>query len=263
MNVVVLPAFNEESSINQVLSTLENTFSEHELKFEIIICNDGSSDKTLQEIKKCSQFMETPIHIINHAHNRGLGETIRDLFEAAVLVADTDQDVIIRMDCDKTHDPRYIPGLILEINKGFDVVTTSRFFSNSGQTGVGRVRKIVSRLANLYMRIFFPINGLREYTCGYRAYKSSIIKKALDIYGNDFLQLKEFGFTCTLEKLVKLNLIGAKFSEIPFVLKYDMKTSSSKMVFTSTTLGYLVLVILCYWPFGGWKFSKLHERKTN
>jgi dolichol-phosphate mannosyltransferase len=262
MNVVILPAFNEESSIKDVLTSLEITFKKYELEFHIIICNDGSTDKTLHEIKQASQLIDTPIQIINHTHNRGLGETIRDLFEAAIVIADKEDDVIVRMDCDKTHDPQYIPKLILEINKGFDVVTTSRFFSDSGQNGVGRFRKVVSRLANLYMKLFFPIKGLREYTCGYRAYASAVIKKALHVYGNDFIQLKEFGFACTLEKLVKLNLVGAKFSEIPFVLNYELKTSKSKMVFTSTTLGYLLLVILCYWPFGGWKFSRLNERKN-
>jgi dolichol-phosphate mannosyltransferase len=112
------------------------------------------------------------------------------------------------------------------------------------------------------MRTFFPIKGVRDYTSGYRAYKSSIIKKALLIYGNDFIQLKQFGFACTLEKIVKLNLIGAKFSEIPFVLNYNMKTSKSKMVFTTTTLGYCILLVMCYWPFGGWKFSKSKQARS-
>jgi dolichol-phosphate mannosyltransferase len=112
------------------------------------------------------------------------------------------------------------------------------------------------------MKIFFPIKGISEYTSGYRAYKSSIIQKAMLIYGNDFIQLKEFGFACTLEKIVKLKLIGAKFSEIPFVLNYDMKTSKSKMVFTSTTMGYIILLVMYYWPFSGWKYFKFKHSKT-
>lgn len=254
MNVIILPAYNEESSINHVLSTLDLTIKEHNEEFVIVICNDGSTDRTLEEIRKSSQILATPVHLIDHSYNRGLGETIRDLLEAAVLLANKENDVIIRMDCDKTHNPKYIPELLNEIHKGFDVVTTSRFFKDGGQTGVTSIRRIISRFANMYMKLFFPIKGLREYTCGYRAYRSTIIKKALLIYGNDFLQLKEFGFTCTLEKIVKLNLIGASFSEIPFVLNYEMKTSKSKMVFSSTTLGYFILAVLCYWPFGGWKF---------
>jgi dolichol-phosphate mannosyltransferase len=263
MNVVVLPAYNEESSIEYVLRGLNSTLKAANEDFVIVICDDGSSDGTFQEIERCSQLFDTPIHVISHTYNRGLGETIRDLFESAVILADKENDVIIRMDCDKTHDPKYIPELIKEVNKGFDVVTTSRFFDNGGQTGVSNLRIIISKLANTYMKLFFPIKNLREYTCGYRAYRSTIIQKALLVYGNDFLQLKEFGFTCTLEKIVKLNLIDARFSEIPFVLNYDLKTSKSKMVFSATTLGYIILVILCYWPFGGWKYRKFNELNNN
>jgi dolichol-phosphate mannosyltransferase len=259
MNVIILPAFNEESSINHVLTSIDATIKNLKKEFIIIICNDGSLDETLQEIKKSSKIVRTPVQIINHNYNRGLGETVRDLLEVAVLFADQKDDVIIRMDCDKTHNPKYIPDLLKEIGRGFDVVTASRFFNTGGQTGVTRVRQTISKMANIYMKLFFPIKGLREYSCGYRAYRSSIIKRALTVYGNDFIQLKEFGFTCTLEKIVKLNLIGARFSEIPFVLNYDLKTSKSKMVFTSTTLGYFILAILCYWPFGGWKSRDFDE----
>jgi dolichol-phosphate mannosyltransferase len=63
------------------------------------------------------------------------------------------------------------------------------------------------------------------------------------------------GFTCTLEKLIKLKIIGARFAEEPFVLRYDQKQSSSKMVGSVTTLGYMVMTVLYYWPWGGWRTS--------
>ena len=72
------------------------------------------------------------------------------------------------------------------------------------------------------MKIFFLIRGVREYSCGYRAYSASIIK-AISVYGNSFIQLRGLGFTCTLEKLVKLHMIGARFSEVPFVLRMIKK----------------------------------------
>ena len=54
------------------------------------------------------------------------------------------------------------------------------------------------------------------------------IQKALNFYGNDFLQLRGLGFCCTVEKLVKLNLIGAKVVEVPFTLRYDKKRVTVK-----------------------------------
>ena len=66
------------------------------------------------------------MEIIKHRVNRGLGETIRDLFERAAAIS-SDNDIIIRFDCDDTHEPKYISSLIDKIRSGYDVVTASRF----------------------------------------------------------------------------------------------------------------------------------------
>ena len=110
--------------------------------------------------------------------------------------------------------------------------------------------------------VFFPISGLKEYTCGFRAYRAAKIKEAISFYGNNFIQLKGLGFTCTLEKIVKLKLLGARFGEAPFVLRYDQKQSDSKMVSSITTLGYLVMTLLYHWPWGGWR-SSVRKRHDN
>ena len=52
---------------------------------------------------------------------------------------------------------------------------------------------------------------------------------------------------------MKLDLIGARCAEVPFVLRYDQKRSSSKMVSSITTLGYIIMTVLYYWPWGGWR----------
>ena len=122
--------------------------------------------------------------------------------------------------------------------------------------GVSSYRAAMSSAANIFMKVFFPMRGVREYSCGYRAYSSTIIKQAITTFGNSFIQLRGLGFTCTLEKLVKLHMIGARIAEVPFVLRYDKKTSSSKMIGSITTLGYIVMVILNYWPWGGWRSQR-------
>jgi len=159
------------------------------------------------------------------------------------------------MDADNTHEPKYIIDMINKIQEGFDIVIASRFIRNKSQRGVSAYRSFVSLGANIFMKIFFPIKNVRDYSCGYRAYSAEIIKKSITVYGNSFIQLKGFGFTCTLEKLIKLNLLGAKITEIPFILRYDKKQSISKMIGSITTLGYLTMVIMYYWPFDGWLVS--------
>jgi dolichol-phosphate mannosyltransferase len=163
--------------------------------------------------------------------------------------------VIVRLDCDDTHEPEFLPRLVGKVREGWDVVIASRFAPGGGQLGVSAYRAFVSRCANLFMKVFFPIAGLREYSCGFRAYRAEIVQQAIARYGNDFIQLKGLGFTCTLEKLVKLKLMGARFAEAPFVLRYDQKASASKMVSSITTLGYLVMTVLYHWPWGGWRSS--------
>ena len=251
MIYILLPAYNEEKSIDTLFKKIDIFFKQElELKYKILICNDGSTDLTIEKIEYyTSQY---PIQLINHKINRGLGETMRDLIELAAELSNP-SDIIIRMDCDDTHEPQYIKSMLSKINEGYDVVIASRFQKGGGQKGLSLYRRILSRTANLCMKLVFPIKNVKEYSCGFRAYKASIIKKAIGFYGNNFQQLKGLGFTSTLEKLVKLKLINASFSEVPFNLYYNQKKSPSKMVSSITTLGYGIIVLLYYWPFGGWR----------
>jgi dolichol-phosphate mannosyltransferase len=262
MIFVLLPAYNEEKSLDYLLPKIDDAFK-NDIKedYHMIVCNDGSSDGTLEKLLNYQSKM--PITVINHKINRGLGETSRDLFEKAAEMA-KDEDIIIRMDCDDTHEPEFIPGLLKKLDEGYDVVIASRFVEGGGQEGLDAYRATISRLANLFMKFFFPIPGLKEYSSGFRAYRAQAIKYAIDTFGNDFIQLKGLGFTVTLEKVVKLKLIGARFGESPFVLRYQQKRSESKMVSSITTFGYMTLALLYHWPWGGWRnnyknIKKLHE----
>lgn len=252
MILVLLPAYNEEASLPRLFPKLDAVLGNRDEAYKIVVCDDGSSDRTAEVLQ--GMLNTYPLEVITHKINRGLGETARDLFERAAELIKPG-DVIIRLDCDDTHEPEFIPSLITKIREGYDVVIASRFASGGGQLGVSRYRAFISRCANLFMKLFFPIKGLREYSSGFRAYRAEKVIEAIDFYGNNFIQLKGLGFTCTLEKLVKLRLIGAKFGEVPFMLRYDQKQSDSKMVSSVTTLGYLVMTILYHWPWGGWRSS--------
>lgn len=262
MIYILLPAYNEEESLDFLLPKIDK-FLKDDIKLDYctIVCNDGSTDKTAEKLDEYAKKM--PIIVITHKINRGLGETSRDLFEKAAEISN-DDDILIRMDCDDTHEPDFIPGLLDKINNGYDVVIASRFVEGGGQEGLSSYRMFISKMANIFMKIFFPIRGLKEYSSGFRAYKASAIKYAIKFYGNNFIQLKGLGFTATLEKVVKLKIIGAKFAESPFILRYNQKRSDSKMVSSITTFGYMTLALLYHWPWGGWRTSyknikKLHD----
>jgi dolichol-phosphate mannosyltransferase len=249
--LIILPAYNEGASLQQLLDKIVAAAQDIDMELGIVVCNDGSTDATAAILARRADA-ESRITILTHKINRGLGETVRDLFEHAAEVT-RDEDVLVRMDCDDTHEPSYIPALIRKLDEGYDVVIASRFARGGGQLGVDGYRRFVSSAANLFMRVFFNVPNIHEYSCGFRAYRCDIIKRAIAFYGNDFIQLKGLGFTCTLEKLVKLHLLGARFAEVGFELRYDQKQSESKMVGSITTFGYLVMVVMYHWPWGGWR----------
>lgn len=252
MIVVVLPAYNEADALPKLMPKVVAAIQELDADHRILVCNDGSTDGTAAVLVELAA--KYPVETITHAYNRGLGESIRDLIERAVEITGPN-DLIVRMDCDDTHEPQYIARLAERALAGCDVVIASRFVEGGGQLGVSRYRRFVSSMATVFMRTVFRIDGLNEYTSGFRVYRAEILHQALATYGNNFVQLKGLGFTCTLEKLVKLKLIGATFGEEPFVLRYDQKTGDSKMVTSVTTLGYLTMALLYHWPWGGWRSS--------
>lgn len=240
MIYILLPAYNEEKALQPMMAKISAVMAELRAAYRVVVVNDGSKDRTLEILRELAQSY--PIEVIVHKYNRGLGETARDGFE---YIAETGspEDVVVRMDCDDTHEPTYIPQMLAKLNEGWEVVITSRYAQGGGEVGLDWYRRFISRCANLLFKLCFPIRGVKEYSCGYRAYRVGLIQDALAIFGNKFIDLKGMGFTGTLEKLIKLRLMGARIAEIPFVLRYDQKLSRSKVVTSITTLGCLLLIL--------------------
>lgn len=252
MIYLLLPAFNEELSLPKLLPKIKNELQKHQLDYRMVVVNDGSTDSTADILEDFASDPTNQLTVLTHPINRGLGETERDGFEYIASICD-DEDVIIRVEGDDTHDPKYIVDIYNKILEGYDVVNTSRFQPGGDQKGLNTYRKTISKAANMFMKFMFNIKGVKDYSCGFRGYRAPVIKDSIKIFGNNFVQLRGLGFTATLEVIVKLNILGCRFAEVPFVLRYDMKESESKMVSSITTLGYFTMAILYHWPFGGWK----------
>jgi len=253
---IMLPAYNEQTDLPSLLEKLEKALKTEQ--YRLVVVNDGSTDKTNDILNKFKDRLN--LHVIQHPINRGLGETERDGFEYIIWKADRD-DLVVRVEGDDTHEPKYMFDLIKKLDEGFDVVNTSRFQPGGGQVGVSPYHAFVSKSANIFMRLVLGINGVSDYSCGYRAYRVAVLQDALELYGNNFIQLRGLGFTSTLEIIVKLNLLGCRFGEVPFLLRYDQKKGGSKMVGSITMLGYFIMALLYWWPFGGWRrrFKGLSE----
>jgi dolichol-phosphate mannosyltransferase len=236
--VIVLPAFNEAATIGRLLTRIGEAMGEARLRFRVILVDDGSTDGTAEVAAGFSRAMSLTIR--RHEVNQGLGATIRDGLVSAVKVA-SDGDIIVTMDADDTHAPGLIPRLAAMVREGFDTVIASRYQSGSRIVGVPFHRRLLSRGASLLFRLIHPIKGVRDYTCGFRAYRSDAITRVLSEYGDGFLARD--GFECMVDILLKLGKMGMIIGEAPFILRYDRKDGHTKMNVFRTTVRSLSLLL--------------------
>lgn len=243
MLIVFLPAYNEEIALSRVVEKFDRVFKSLNQKYKIVVLDDGSRDATASVAKSLSGHY--PIELLQHGKNQGLGATMVDGLRHVAEITAPD-DVVITMDCDDTHDPQYVGSALKKIKEGYDVVILSRYQKGGGERGLSSVRSVLSRGAGLFLKVFFPIRGVQEYSCGYRVFKASIVKKAFNVFGEDFVKLPHMGFVVTPEILIKFRMLGARIVEVPFVLQYGLKPGASKNKPAKTILGYFQLIVL-YW----------------
>jgi dolichol-phosphate mannosyltransferase len=237
--LVVLPAYNEEENIGDLLNQIKFALEEDsKTSYKVYVVNDGSRDKTEDIVRSMSA--EMPIELIVHEVNQGLGATIRDgLYKA---VNDSNQnDIIITMDADATHNPGLILRLMRMIIEGHDVVIASRFQPGARVIGLAWHRKLLSIVASIIFRITYPIKGVKDYTCGYRAIRADVLKSAMAEYGDRFFD--QDGFQALVDILLKLRRRKLLFGETPLILRYDQKGGMSKMNVGRTIKKTLILIV--------------------
>jgi len=236
---IVLPAFNEAESLKVLLPELIRTLKAERLQHKIYVIDDGSLDGTSKIVKGFSgRFPQ--IKLIAHKTNKGLAEAINTGFKSA-LAGSKSGDILITMDADNTHLPGLIVRMARLINEGNDIVISSRFVSGSRVRGVPPARRLLSFTAGIIFKILFPISGVKDYTCGFRAYRVDLIKKGMGIYKEKFISEK--GFSCMVDILLKLRRLDPICTEIPMILRYDLKKGKSKMDVGKTITETLKLIL--------------------
>ncbi len=236
---VVLPAYNEASNLGAVLAALSEARARQAcMDYHPIVVNDGSSDSTGEVVRGHDPAFA--VTLIEHERNLGLGAAIRTGLLKAVDLA-TDEDVIVTMDADDTQTPSAIALMIAKIDQGFDVVIASRYQPGGEVVGVPAFRRLLSYGASLLFRTVYPIRGVRDFTCGYRAYRASVLRSAIQRYRHEFINQE--GFQCMVDILLKLSRMNLRFTEIPLVLRYDRKGGKSKMKVARTVFKTLELLV--------------------
>jgi dolichol-phosphate mannosyltransferase len=233
---VVLPAYNEEKDLPALLTRIRANLSGKPFQYEVIVVDDGSADRTAEIALEASLTM--PLRLIRHEVNSGLGAAIQTGLRAAMDSA----DAVVVMDADNTHDPFHVQAMVTELEKGeAHIVIASRFRKGSVVMGVPLYRQALSLGCFLLMKALVPFPYVRDYSTGFRAYRSSILQRLALAHGRDKI-VEERGFVCMLEVLLKLRSIGACAAEIPYTLRYDLKAGASKLRIWCTLVRYLAVV---------------------
>lgn len=167
---VVVPIFNEMENIPILFDRLFTTLDMIDRSFEIIAVNDGSTDRSAEELARAAS-LRPELKVIEFRRNAG---------QTAAIMAGIDYasgDVIVTIDADLQNDPKDIPLLLAKINEGFDVVSGWR---KDRQDAAFR-RNLVSRIAN---RLISFVSGvpLRDYGCTLKAYRKDMLL-GMRLYG--------------------------------------------------------------------------------
>lgn len=250
MLYIVLPAYNEEQALPELLEDIRHNCMK--IPHHIVIVNDGSTDSTSDVVHKYVQKYNN-IHGVAHEINHGLGAAINSGFQYVLnhkyqtnsqdIHTNAEQDspdVVITMDADNTQPADCIPVLYKEICSGADLVIASRYVQGGEQHGLSLGRRGLSWGAGRVMQFFAPIEGVRDYSCGYRAYRLRLLAEGTRQYGPNIIVSRNF--SGMVELLLKIAPLAERVTEVPLKLHYELKKGASKMRIGATIWGYLHLI---------------------
>ena len=202
---VGIPAYNEEKNIASIIEKLS------EIADTIIVCNDGSSDRTGKIAEKMGAV------VINHERNLGYGAGIRSLFLRA---RELGSDVLVTLDSDGQHRVEDVLPVVEPIKKNqADIVIGSRFLEGE-QENIPKYRKagikMITKLANTSLE-----ENITDSQSGFRAYSKTTLSE---------ITPSEHGMGVSNEILMKSSKKGFKIVEVPIIVSYEGETSTHNPV---------------------------------
>ncbi len=161
---VFFPAFNDEKTIGNLVEKAFQILPSVAQRYEVIVVNDGSIDKTAQVLENLAQKYQN-FRVITHNKNRGYGGALKSGFRAAK------GDYVFYTDGDGQYDVGELPKLVDKIDEGIDLVNGYKI-----KRGDSLFRIIVGQLYALWVRLFLGIR-FADVDCDFRLFRRRILEK--------------------------------------------------------------------------------------
>ena len=200
---IVVPAFNEETSIADVLKEVLNLSFEG-LEWEVVVVDDGSSDRTAEILHG---FLDVKrLKIVTHEKNRGKGAALRSGIDGS------SGGIVAFQDSDSEYDPGQLPALVREIQRGTDVVYGSRFLGQAQDMTF--LFNFGNRFLSLCTSLIYRAQ-VSDMETGFKVFRRRVL---------DGLELKSLGFDIEPEITAKILKKGISIKEVPIDYRARAKT---------------------------------------
>src|SRR5262249_50476043 len=190
---------------------------EHLPEADLLVVDDNSPDGTGQLADQIAQ-RDPRVSVLHRSGKLGLGTAYIAGFKWALS---REYQFVFEMDCDFSHDPRYLPALLARARAGADLVLGSRYVDGGGTVNWGPLRKLISRGGSLYARTILGV-GVRDLTGGFKCFRRSLLE-AIDL---DSVSAQGYGFQ--IELTYRALRQGFRVEEVPIVF-VDRRVGQSKM----------------------------------
>lgn len=210
---IVLPTYNEEGNVSELIARLNKVLNPLTKNYEIIVIDGYSKDSTVKEAKAAGAkvFLQK---------EKGYGAALKEGFDIAK------GDYVITMDADLSHDPIFIKEMWKK-RHSYDLIIASRNIKG-GKADMPMTRRFLSKFLNLFFSYMLS-TPVKDLSSGYRMYKKEVLDE-IKIIGKDFNVLQEI--------LVRAYSAGFMIAEIPFHYK-PRKAGKTKAQLFKFFMSYL------------------------
>ncbi len=165
--LVVVPTYNERDNLPQLVPEILKVPGT-----EVLVVDDQSPDGTGAVADALATQHPGRVHVLHRTGRRGLGVSYVDGFKRAVQ---TDAEVVVQMDADRSHDPQHLPAMIAAAASA-DLVVGSRYLQGISVVNWPLRRIVLSLFANAYIRAVTGL-GVRDCTAGYRCWRREALAR--------------------------------------------------------------------------------------